>query len=65
MNTCRDCRHWRPKVTDESQGCVSPKMDYGYGPKSHEPDHVHIENDEGWGMIPGPEFGCIHFEEKL
>jgi hypothetical protein len=23
------------------------------------------ENDEGWGMIPGPEFGCVHFEEQV
>jgi hypothetical protein len=23
-----------------------------------------IEEDEGWGMIPGPEFGCVHGEPK-
>ena len=21
------------------------------------------ENDEGWGFMVGPDFGCIHFEE--
>jgi hypothetical protein len=45
--------------------CSCQKMVYGYGytdePKN---DEVEIEDDEGWGMIPGPEFGCIHHEEK-
>jgi len=23
-----------------------------------------IEDDKGWGIIPGPEFGCVHGEPK-
>jgi hypothetical protein len=23
-----------------------------------------IENDEGWGMRTGPDFGCVHGVEK-
>jgi hypothetical protein len=44
-------------------------MIYGYGVKYDgqkvDPDGLRIEDDEGWGMIPGPEFGCIHFEEQV
>jgi hypothetical protein len=25
-------------------------------------DGLWIENDEGWGWIVGPEFGCVHFQ---
>jgi hypothetical protein len=40
-------------------------MLYGYAFTPDEcqpPDVVRIEDDEGWGMIPGPEFGCVHGE---
>ena len=29
-----------------------------------EDDEVQIECDEGWGMRPGPKFGCVHWEER-
>lgn len=57
---CKTCQHYKPTDT---VACKCPKMLYGYGAKTlDEPDQVRIENDEGWGMIPGPEFGCIHHE---
>lgn len=28
------------------------------------PDALVVEDDEGWGMIPGPEFGCIHHPDN-
>lgn len=62
MGRCKNCKHWRPNT--DTQGCVCPKMKYGYSQEPRDPDGVRIENDEEWGMMPGPEFGCIHFEEK-
>ena len=67
---CKDCEHAKhdPDCTPTVIGCICPKMLYGYSAKYDEgvvlePDEVQIENDEGWGMVPGPEFGCIHFGE--
>ena len=39
---------------------------YGFslGRESSGPDCAVIENDEGWGIETGPDFGCIHHEEK-
>jgi hypothetical protein len=37
-------------------------MVYGYKARKQGRDELHVEDDEGWGMIPGPKFGCIHHE---
>ncbi len=60
---CKDCKYcimgcWT------GPHCDCPKMKYGYGYDNPTDDTVVIEHDEGWGMKPGPFFGCIHFEEK-
>lgn len=42
-------------------------MNYGYGFQHGDAapdvadDQVIIENDEGWGMEVGGNFGCVHF----
>jgi hypothetical protein len=39
----------------------------GYGGKeaaAHLVDEVLVENDEGWGFLTGPEFGCVHFANE-
>ncbi len=62
--TCSECEYYHP---DEmySHTCKCPKMIYGYGKHDTDTDSVEIEDDEGWGMIPGPDFGCIHHKEVL
>jgi hypothetical protein len=64
---CETCRWWNEGEKKSLRKiCSCPKMCYGYGwgKEDLEPDDVHIEDDEGWGMDPGPEFGCIHHEER-
>lgn len=59
---CKTCKWYDPSNWHE---CQCPKMVYGYsGRTKRDPDGLSVEDDEGWGMIPGPEFGCIHHEEK-
>lgn len=62
---CETCDYWRrsPRFDDFMQ-CVCPKMLYGYGLVLTEPDQVMIEDDESWGMYPGPKFGCVHHKIK-
>lgn len=45
--------------------CNCPKMFYGYrGTQGRASDSLSVENDEGWGMVPGLDFGCVHHKEK-
>jgi len=58
---CENCTYYNP------QGwhiCECPKMIYGYYGQIPLPDAVLVEDDEGWGMKPGPKFGCIHWGEN-
>jgi hypothetical protein len=63
---CRDCKwHDIPREPYDARSCGCPKMVYGYyDGDTHDTDGVHIEDDEGWGMEVGDEFGCIHAEPK-
>ena len=71
MTLCKDCIHWgkqpnreRRHTDSDHRNCMSPKFIGGYGPANAKPDEVLIENDEGWAMLTGPEFGCIHGKER-
>jgi len=66
---CKNCQHWNLTGTVLSPEynlgrCNSPKFVYGYGSTQHDPDGIAVEDDEGWGTVCGPEFGCIHYEER-
>ena len=72
MNTCETCKYWghsRNHAADEGQrlkSCIAPKIEYGYGVDEDDipGDGAHIEDDEGWGMVTGPKFGCVLHEQK-
>lgn len=69
MNTCDGCKHWiQPTGSDNSPlgSCESPKFIKGYHYEDVEalPDGVRVENDEGWGFVTAPKFGCVHWEAK-
>lgn len=57
MKECRTCKWYSRK---DDYRCTCPKMVYGYGDEDIAADQVAIEDDAGWGMSPGPEFGCVH-----
>jgi len=68
MQRCETCKYfsiWQ-KEYNIVGACSSPKFLIGYHHFSKETkkDEVLVENDEGWGFIPGPKFGCVHHEEK-
>jgi hypothetical protein len=61
---CKTC-DWYKNGEELWRECNCPKMIYGYGKaESLASDTVSVENDEGWGMVPGPDFGCVHHKEK-
>ena len=63
MGHCKECKHACGGGRN-GLSCTHPKIIYGYGHKAPPDDGAIIEDDEGWGMIVGPLFGCIHFEPK-
>jgi len=72
LNTCKTCKYWGgiPKGSYSSIDshknlgtCSCPKIQYGYGAIDVSDNGAVIENDEGWGMLVGLGFGCIHHSE--
>jgi hypothetical protein len=68
---CKNCKHWGNELGDNGRlkMCDSPKHIYAknacWNDMNRTPDDgALIEYDEGWGMLAGPEFGCVNFEVK-
>ena len=62
MSLCETCKHFAP---DEPFGFGScERWNQGYGLKVNDmaENEVLVENDEGWGMVVGPKFGCVLHE---
>lgn len=70
MIHCKDCVFWNPrKKQDEDykrsgfydrHGCLCPMFLYGYSDLECPPSGACIEDDEGWAIETGPDFGCVH-----
>lgn len=60
MKHCETCK-WYKIPEKWGHICTCPKISYGYKtPDYRGDDRLVVEDDVGWGMIPGPKFGCIH-----
>jgi hypothetical protein len=63
LNTCKDCKHF-----DAGQDSKRPygrcrRWITGYDFESElSHNEVQVENDEGWAMVMGPDFGCVLWE---
>lgn len=72
MKTCKTCKHWghsRKYAEDNGKrlkSCRAPLIEYGYGVEESDvaDNGALVEDDEGWGMLTGPEFGCVLHEDK-
>jgi hypothetical protein len=69
---CGECKFYGPpEYRNETghtvwEGCCS-RWRYGYPARDKgllAPNDIVAENDEGWGAIMGPEFGCVLGEKK-
>lgn len=72
---CKHCAFFHPIDNKFHGNCTSKKfvkstfnakfVNYGKKTNRHqyaaEPNMVVLENDEGWGIKVGVDFGCIHF----
>ena len=65
---CENCRFWKRESLRTTLGvCSSDRWKFGYHVDESEvqPDGVLVEDDEGWGFLTAPGFGCIHFQPKV
>ncbi|BCB26455.1 hypothetical protein SKTS_13410 [Sulfurimicrobium lacus] len=68
MKTCKCCKHWghgRKDAESRLKSCSAPLIEYGYGVEESKvaDSGAMVEDDEGLGMVTGPEFGCVLHEE--
>lgn len=65
MNTCDTCKYWEhhsdmiDDPTWPTKKCLCPKMEDGY-----EGDDACTSDGEEYGIMTGPKFGCIHYEQN-
>ena len=73
MKTCKTCKHWGTRTrggysadSKRLKSCSAPLIEYGYGTEYSEvaDNGALVEDDEGWGMLTGPDFGCVLHEGK-
>ena len=72
MELCKDCKHFEP-FSDDHSGSTAFRRPFGscarweisYGNPPLKLNECQVESDEGWGMIIGPEFGCVLWEAKM
>ena len=59
IGTCKDCRWWRSEQSQTMKPCKKEitadryAVDGGWG-----------DNEYKRGIVTGPDFGCIHWEER-
>ena len=64
---CKTCVHY-VREGDGFGSCLSPTIERGYLNPDDRPSKSHhalVEDDEGWGIQVGEDFGCVNHEAKL
>lgn len=68
MKTCWTCKYWGNHSVNRApphfRGCDCPKHCTGYHVDHVPDDGMLAEDDEGWGFVTGPDFGCVNHEPK-
>jgi hypothetical protein len=70
MSNCKTCKHWgNLRASDKRtrlKTCDHPLHIYGYNTTIDKipDDGILVEDDEGWGMLTGPMFGCVHYQSN-
>lgn len=67
--TCGRCRFYAPEDGKAYGDCTSPKIYKGYGEGARlrfeaDPEGILVEDDEGWSILVGKDFGCINFKDR-
>lgn len=60
---CKNCRHFSNIESPPYGECGRWNRGYRFDHDRMPLNEVLVEDDEGWGMVVGPDFGCVLFEE--
>lgn len=61
---CETCSHFRVQEFAPLGKCSRWNYGYGYVPSDLPFNEVLVEDDEGWGSLMGPQFGCLLHEQR-
>lgn len=67
---CRTCKHWTQQTeafdiaTRRLGTCERWRRGYGVESADVADNEALVEDDEGWGNLTGPDFGCVLHEVK-
>ncbi len=61
---CKNCRSWSRESDDRLGSCLRWHHGYGTAPEEVADNEAWVEDDEGWGNMTGPDFGCVLFEQE-
>ncbi len=72
MNTCKTCKHWQPKneglpksARHKGFGGVHLCRKIPFGMEASKTNGIDIDAYiEGWDVVTGPDFGCVHHQLK-
>lgn len=65
MNRCETCLYYvQAQFGDHRMTCKSPKIRRGYDREIPCDDGAMVEDDEEWGILVGPNFGCVNHKAK-
>lgn len=64
LGRCRSCVYFVPEVSSSAGRGSCEKWRTGYGLNGDDlpADMALVEDDEGWAMNLGPDFGCVLWE---
>lgn len=63
MKTCKTCHFWGEKLETDNinhKECEHPKIN-----NDSDDDSLGHNYEYGYSVTTGPDFGCIHWKEKL
>ena len=64
-STCGTCEHYRQGSERGHLGeCARWQRGYAWESAEIPVNEVVVEDDEGWGALMGPDFGCVLWETK-
>jgi len=67
--TCETCTYCEQEpnaktaIVGDPWTCTHKMVNHCTRPAMPAQDGITVEYDEGWGLLVGPDFGCVHYEK--
>jgi len=70
MGCCKTCKYWKYEDKDtRARGCENEKLggdydDFVFDRRAPTDELAVFVDEGGWALWTGPDFGCVHHEER-